>query len=96
MFRDTQKELARLEAELLAQEPETPEEDRPAHGPALTARDYEAYNSDISDEELEEYVQTVRDGGKGRLSVVLAVLLCLLTAGLVALALLALKQEGIL
>ena len=93
MFRDTEKELARLEAELLAEEPEASPEDL-AEEPEVP--NYHAYNADITDEDLEEYCEEVRSSGKSGISLALAFLLCLLTAGLVALVYLFLRQEGIL
>ena len=94
MFRDTEKELARLEAELLAEEPELSPEDLAEEEPETP--NYHAYNADITDEDLDEYCEEVRSSGKGGISLVLAFLLCLLTAGLVALVYLFLRQEGIL
>ena len=92
MFRDTEKELARLEAELLAEEPELTEEDLDKEP---EAPNYHAYNTDITDEDLDEYCEAVQAPGKGRISLVLAFLLCLLTTGLVALVFLFLRQEGL-
>ena len=94
MFRDTEKELARLEAELLAEEPEASPEDLTEEEPEIP--NYHAYNTDITDEDLEEYCQDIRSSGKSGISLALAFLLCLLTAGLVALVYLFLRQEGIL
>ena len=93
MFRDTQKELARLEAELLAEEPEelTEQNTEPEEVPH-----YRVYNTDITDEDLEEFSEEVRSTGERSLSGFLTVLLCLLTAGLVALVVLFLREEGIL
>ena len=94
MFRDTQKELARLEAELLAEEPEElTEENHDDKSEAIPH--YRAYNTDITDEDLDEYAEEVRSTGGSGLSVFLTVLLCLLTLGLVALVVLFLRQEGI-
>ena len=100
MFRDTQKELARLEAELLAEE--LPEEDLPeeeGEGDSEESTEtphYRAYNSDISDEDLEEYAEEVLSPGRKGLSGFLVFLLILLTGGLVVLVMLFLRQEGIL
>lgn len=102
MFRDTEKELARLEAELLAEE-ETIEEmdenyhqdpEEPEEAPVIER--YRVYNTDITDEDLEAYAEAVRTPGKGGLSGFLVVLLCLLTLGIVALVALYLYQEGLL
>jgi len=95
MFRDTQKELARLEAELLAEEPEALSEENPTQETKKIPH-YRAYNTDITDEDLEEYAEEVRRTGGSGLSGFLTVLLCLLTAGLVALVVLFLREEGIL
>ena len=104
MFRDTQKELARLEAELLAEEEEElPEEDwdeedwedEEYEEPVPQPR-YRAYNTDISDEDLDEYAEAVLAPEKRGLSGFLVFLLCLLTLGLVALVVLFLRQEGLI
>ena len=105
MFRDTEKELARLEAELLAEEepeeafPDEEPEDAPEEayedGPAPQIS-YRAYNADISDEDLDEYAEAVLAPEKRGLSGLLVALLCLLTLGLVALVVLFLRQEGYL
>ncbi len=107
MFKDASKELARIEAELLAEEPEEepvdaqPEEDpwayedtAPARGSVIYqnysndygknlrnyASGYHAYNSDTTDEDLEEYSQQVHEGkrsGGGVLAVLLVLILLL-------------------
>ena len=95
MFRDTAEELARLQAELLAEE-ETPadaidedasyEEDfyEEEEYPTYT-EGYRAYNTDTTDEDLEEYSETVRKGKSSRGLLVVALILCLLTLGAICL-----------
>jgi len=116
MFRDASEELARLEAELLAEEmpeepaeeellPEEEEEDilplyedtRPAQGRVVYqnysnhygadlrnyASGYRAYNSDISDEDLDSYAEEVRQGRKSGSNTGLLIATSLLTLGIV-------------
>ena len=119
MFRDTSEELARLEAELLAEEEpeellpeEEEEEDDPwqyedtraendpevyenysnGYGRNLRSRasGYRAYNTDESDEDLEQYSETVRRGSRIGC---LAVALCLLAVAIAAVAILLLAHE---
>ena len=114
MFRDTSEELARLEAELLAEEvpeqeqplEEEEEEDipwkfedtRPADGRVIYqnysndygkglrnyASGYRAYNTDDSDEDLEDYAEDVRQGKKEKGILGLAVTACLLALAIAA------------
>ena len=97
MFRDTSEELARLEAELLAEE-EPEEELLPEEGYedeeifSNYANGYQAYNTDETDEDLEYYSEEVRTGNRVR-NGCLAVLICLLSVGLAAAAILWLAYE---
>lgn len=96
MFRDTSEELARLEAELLAEEepeeellsdeeeeePWQDEEEEEEEFPNY-ANGYRAYNSDETDEDLDYYSEEVRTGNRARIGC-LAVLLCVLSVVLAA------------
>lgn len=102
MFRDASEELARLEAELLAAEEETPEQSFPEEDeyfddyedeyddyededyPVYTDG-YQAYNTDVSDEDLDSYSESVRKGTASRGLLVTALILCLLTLAVVSL-----------
>ena len=81
--------------------PEETEDTRPAQGPAVYqnysndygknlrnyASGYRAYNSDTTDEDLEEYSEAVREGNTSRgscLLAVIAVILALAILGVVA------------
>lgn len=96
MFRDASEELARLEAELLAEEEDTPElplpeeeeyfddyeddyDDYEEEDYPVYTHGYQAYNTDVSDEDLETYSETVREGKSSRGLLVTALILCLLT-----------------
>ena len=101
MFRDRKEELDRLEAALLdadnedtaPDEEEFFEEEEEADAPLP---DFDAYNSDVTDEDLEEYSETVYDGGRRSPLGALAVVLVLLTGVLLALAWWLLKYGGFL
>ena len=98
MFRDREEELVRLEAALLEQEEEVEEdeeyEEEEYEEEALP--DFDAYNADVVDEDLEEFSETVYQGsGKSPLGF-LAVLLILVSGLLLGLAWFLLKQGGYL
>ena len=98
MFRDREEELDRLEAALLEQEEEVEEdeeyEEDEYEEEALP--DFDAYNADVVDEDLEEFSETVYQGsGKSPLGF-LAVLLILVSGLLLGLAWFLLKQGGYL
>ena len=98
MFRDREEELDRLEAALLEQEEEVEEdeeyEEEEYEEDALP--DFDAYNADVVDEDLEEFSETVYQGsGKSPLGF-LAVLLILVSGLLLGLAWFLLKQGGYL
>ena len=98
MFRDREEELDRLEAALLEQEEEVEEdeeyEEEEYEEEALP--DFDAYNADVVDEDLEEFSETVYQGsGKSPLGF-LAVLLILVSGLLLGLAWFLLKQGGYL
>ena len=128
MFKDTDKALARLEAELLREEEDLPEEEyeeyeeymeeseedentptppeyvyedtRPSAGPVIYqnysnhygknprnyAEGYHVYNTDISDEDLEEYSQELLEEEEepSRNSTFLALIACLLSLTIAA------------
>lgn len=107
MFRDASEELARLEAELLAEEEDTPEQPLPKEEeyfddyeddyedyPVYTDG-YDAYNTDVSDEDLDTYSETVREGKASRGLLVTALILCLLTLAVLS-AIVYLYTEGYL
>ena len=78
MYRDTRKELERLESALLAEEdtPDMPGEDTPAR--QSFASGYKAYNSDKTDEDPEVYSRALlRPQKRGRSLILLAVFLML-------------------
>ena len=94
MFKDKQEELERLEAELL-QEEETPEEKTEVslddtyffgketpetyHNYSNNYGDYRAYNTDVTDEDLDTYSEEVREPGRQKdIWVLCAIALCLL------------------
>lgn len=94
MFRDTAEELARLQAELLAEEEpaadptdeeEPYEEDLYQEDYPTYTEGYRVYNTDTTDEDLEEYSETVRQGKSSRGLLVVALILCLLTLGAICL-----------
>ena len=94
MFKDRQKALEELEAELLQEEvseEETPEEEPLYRNFSNNYGRVEAYNRDVEEADLEEYVQEVeaagRRSGKG-----LTALLLLLLAGIFGLLTLLVSQ----
>ena len=100
MFRDREEELDRLEAALLEQEEEDEEyeedEEEYEEYDEEALPDFDAYNADTVDEDLEEFSETVYQGsGKSPLGF-LAVLLILVSGLLLGLAWFLLKQGGYL
>ncbi len=107
MFRDTEKELARLEAELLAAEEPVEENcddlsevydeaDTDDCDKTETIRSYRVYNTDTCDEDWDSYTDEVLTPSKKGVSAILVILFCLLTLGIVATVALFLYQEGLL
>lgn len=103
MFRDREEELDRLEAALLESEEEEAcaseeEEELPEDEEYEEAYlpDFDAYNNDTTDEDLEEFSEAVYEGRKRSPLGALAVLLVLLCAVLLALAWWLLKTGGFL
>ena len=94
MFRDADRELARLEAELLKEEDLLPEEDPEEPEPDEIIS---VYNTDDTDEDLADYSEEVYRGSAPGGSLLLPVMACFLVLGiLVLLMLLFLKSRGIL
>ena len=99
MFRDTKKELARLEAELLAEEsPEStlPSGGRNAYAGKSAAQPRRVYNPDPSDEDLDEYAEEVFNADKKGTPGFLVLLVFLLTFGLITMLVALLLREGML
>lgn len=79
MYRDTQKELERLESALLAEEnaPDTQEENNAAC--QSFASGYKAYNSDKTDADPEVYSRALlrpQKRGRGRVLLIVFLMLC--------------------
>ena len=101
MFRDRKEELDRLEAALLEsdEEAETLTEDEEFLDEEEAEQplpDFDAYNSDVTDEDLEAYSETVYEGGSRNRLGLLAVALALLSVVLFVLAWWLLKYGGFL
>ena len=94
MFRDRKEELDRLEAALQASEEECSQEE--AFSEEETLPDFDAYNSDLTDEDLEEYSEAVYEGSRPKGLGLLAFLLAALSVVLLALAWWLLKYGGFL
>lgn len=92
MFRDQKKELDRLEKALLDQEEEEPVED----SPATEIPDDAAYNSDVSDVDLDDFGDDVYDPPQKRALGRFAVAFAILTAAFCLLIWLILKNGGYL
>ena len=85
MFNDRQKALEELEAELLREEIPEEEEEWEEEQPVYRnfSNNYgrvEAYNLDVEEANLEEYVEKVRTGGKSGAKGLTVLLLLLLAA----------------
>lgn len=123
MFRDASEELKRLEAELLAEEPEElppqePEEPDPwqyedtrprntsgayqnysnDYGKKLRnyASGYRAYNSDDTDEDLEEYSEAVRKPKRSGTGCLIAIIFLLTFAVAAAVIVLVAMERGLI
>ena len=99
MFRDRDEELNRLEAALqddgdeeLPEEEYEEEEDQEED----TLPDFDAYNSDITDDDLEEFSEAVYEGSQKRRLGLLAFMLAVVCIVLAALAICLLKYGGYL
>ncbi len=96
MFKDRQKALEALEAELLREEEEEeqlPEEEEPLY--RNFSNNYgNAYNRDVEEEDLEDYVREVQEAGKsGRTKGLLALLMILLAGIFLLMALLLMRYR---
>ena len=84
MFKDRQKALEALEAELLKEEEEEeqlPEEEEPLY--RNFSNNYgNAYNRDVEEEDLEDYVREVQNAGSSGRTKGLVALLLILVAGI--------------
>lgn len=103
MFRDRDEELDRLEAALQEAEEEEEfseeeeyEEEDDEEDVEDDLPDFDAYNSDVTDEDLEEFSDAVYEGGKKSRLGLLAFMLAMLCILLFALALCLLKYGGYL
>ena len=104
MFRDADEELARLEAALMESEgeEETPSEEEEFFEEEEYEEeekylpDFDAYNNDTTDEDLEQFSETVYQGHKSGPLGLLAVVLVLLCLVLFALAWWLMKYGGFL
>lgn len=103
MFKDTEEELERLESALLEQEEPTSEE--PPVAPEAFAdddtapdcvTDFEAYNNDAIDEDLDAYSEQVYEGKQEKNVVLYAVLFALLTGILCVFGWWVLRYSGVL
>ena len=100
MFRDRDEELNRLEAalqeneeeEAFSEEEEYEEDDEEVSD----LPDFKAYNSDITDEDLEEFSESVYEGSKKSHLGLLAFMLAVLSIVLLALAWCLMKYGGYL
>lgn len=100
MFRDRDEELDRLEAALQEEDEEEEYEDEDEEyeeeEEESTLPDFDAYNSDITDDDLEEFSEAVYEGRKKSRLGLLAFILVVLCLVLFALAWCLLKYGGYL
>ena len=99
MFRDRDEELNRLEAALQDDgDEELPEEEyeEEEDGEEDTLPDFDAYNSDITDDDLEEFSEAVYEGNQKRRLGLLAFMLAAVCVALATLAWCLLKYGGYL
>ena len=101
MFRDREEELGRLEAALQEAEeeedlPEDEEYEEDDEEEEDDLPDFDAYNSDVTDEDLEEFSDTVYEGSRKSRLGLLAFMLAVLCVVLLALAFCLLKYGGYL
>ena len=97
MFRDREKELDRLNRQLLEEDEEEQEaaDEEQVEEPEEEQPDYDAYNGDTTDVDLEDYSDRVYEEPPSRKALVAAVLL-VTAAVLVFLAYLLAKKEGLI
>ena len=93
MFKDTDEALARLEAELFMEE--APQEESLPEEPLEDIADYEqhsssfdAYNTDDTDEDLDDYSEDVLQDRSDGSTTYLILIICFLSLGIVAILLL--------
>lgn len=98
MFRDREKALQKLQEQLLEEERDLPQEEPDEDDETVyadAAQDVRAYNTDSTDENLEDYSDTVYEASRRRGGCLLW--FALLTAGvLLAISFLLAKQGGLL
>lgn len=98
MFRDREKALEKLQAQLLEEESDLPEEEVTEEDETVyddDAQDVRAYNTDTTDADLDDYSDAVYDAPRGRGGCILW--FALLTAGvLLAISWFLAKQGGLL